>query len=177
MPSEENKGEENMSEPENDQNNEENDSALHEENDDEGGVGMNILEGMEDLSIAVLVNKQYGLSEEDVPDDLITVEVPTVLDNPEIKQLRQGAAEALYDLFVEAKKEGFELHARSGYRSYATQVQLFNGYAEKHGEEAANRYSAKPGHSEHQTGLVMDITSESVNFQLEEEFGETEEGK
>src|SRR5699024_2575641 len=50
-------------------------------------------------------------------------------------------------------------------------------YAERNGIEAANRYSAKPGQSEHQTGLVMDITSESVNFDLSEDFGKTPEGE
>src|SRR5699024_5685972 len=58
-----------------------------------------------------------------------------------------------------------------------TQVTLFNDYAAVEGEEAANRYSAKPGESEHQTGLTMDVTSQSFGFQLGEAFGETEEGK
>lgn len=137
----------------------------------------NILEKIEDPSIAVLVNKQYSLGEDYVPDDLVTVRVPTVLENPEVKQLRKVAADALYDMFAKAKESGIYLYARSGYRSYQTQVQLFNNYVERHGEEAANRYSAKPGYSEHQTGLVMDVTSESVNFQLDNKFGETKEGK
>ena len=80
-------------------------------------------------------------------------------------------------MFDQAEQSGIYLHARSGYRSYQTQVQLFQSYADRNGEEAANRYSAKPGHSEHQTGLVMDVTSESVDYQLSESFGETEEGK
>src|SRR5699024_10934617 len=54
---------------------------------------------------------------------------------------------------------------------------LFQSYVDKHGKEAANRYSAKPGQSEHQTGLVMDVTSKSVDYQLTEGFAETKEGK
>lgn len=131
----------------------------------------------EDPTITALVNKQYSLGEDYAPEDLVTVDVPTVLENPEVKQLRKVAAEALKEMFDEAMDSDISLHARSGYRSYQTQVQLFKNYAEAHGEDAANRYSAKPGQSEHQTGLVMDVTSESVNFQLEESFGETEEGK
>lgn len=130
----------------------------------------------EDASITALVNKEYGLSEDYIPEDLVTVDVPTVLENPEVKQLREEAAKALKEMFTEAEKKDVYLHARSGYRSYNTQVELFNNYAKKHGEEEANRYSAKPGHSEHQTGLVMDVTSESVNLELEESFGETDEG-
>jgi len=131
----------------------------------------------EDPSIVALVNKQYSLGEDYAPEDLVTVDVPTILENPEVNQLRKVAADALKAMFDQAEEAGIYLHARSGYRSYQTQVQLFQGYADKHGEEAANRYSAKPGHSEHQTGLVMDVTSESVNYQLIESFGETEEGK
>lgn len=131
----------------------------------------------EDPTITALVNKEYSLDENYAPDDLVTVDVPTVLENPEVNQLREVAADALKSMFDKAKESDIYLHARSGYRSYETQVQLFQNYADNHGEEAANRYSARPGQSEHQTGLVMDVTSESVNYQLTEDFGETEEGK
>lgn len=126
-------------------------------------------------SIVVLVNKQYDLGDYE-PDDLVTVEVPTVLENPEVKQLRKEAADQLKEMFKFAEESGITLLARSGYRSYNTQTQLFESYASNHGEEAANKYSARPGESEHQTGLAMDITSESVNYQLTEAFGETSEG-
>ncbi len=132
---------------------------------------------LEPSSVAVLVNKQYSLPEDYVPSDLVTVEVPTVLPNPEIKQMRIEAADALKDMFEAAEESGIILHARSGYGSYQTQVQLFQNYTESHGEEAANKYSARAGESEHQTGLVMDVTSESVNLQISTEFGETEEGQ
>ncbi|GEK91682.1 M15 family metallopeptidase [Alkalibacterium kapii] len=128
-------------------------------------------------STAVLANKKYSLPEAFIPENLVTVDVPTVLPNPEIKQMRGTAADALKDMFEAAEKEGIILYARSGYRSYDTQVQLFKNYASKHGEEAANKYSARPGESEHQTGLVMDVTSESVNLQITSDFGETEEGQ
>lgn len=131
----------------------------------------------DDAAVSALVNKQHSLDENYEPDDLVPVDVPTVLENPEVNQLRQVAAEALKDMFDTAAKSDIYLHARSGYRSYQTQVQLFDNYAKKHGVDEANRYSAKPGHSEHQTGLVMDVTSENVQFQLVEEFGETKEGK
>ncbi len=130
-----------------------------------------------DPSIVVLVNKQHSLDETYMPDDLVTVDVPTVLNNPEVNQLRREAAGALKDMFDKAAEAGIKLYARSGYRSFQTQRQLFDSYAAKHGEEAANRYSARAGQSEHQTGLVMDVTSKSVNLQLEEAFGETAEGE
>lgn len=132
-----------------------------------------------EASIEVVVNKERNLPSDYVPSDLIKLtDVPTCLSNPEINQLRKEAAEALTELFSKAKEEtGIQLYARSGYRSYNTQVSLYNGYVENHGQDAADKFSAKPGQSEHQTGLALDITSDSVNLQLTEDFGETEEGK
>ena len=130
----------------------------------------------EPSSLALLVNKEYALDEDYKPDDLVTVDVPTVLENPEVKQLRKEPADKLKEMFESAKESNIVLHARSGYRSYNTQVQLFNSYASNHGEEAANKYSARPGQSEHQTGLAMDITSQSVNYQLSNSFGQVTEG-
>lgn len=131
----------------------------------------------QDPTITALVNKQNSLDETYAPTDLVKLDVPTVLENPEINQLRKIAADALKAMFDDAKESDIYLYARSGYRSYQTQKQLFNNYVSNHGEEEAVRFSARPGQSEHQTGLAMDVTSESVNFQLEEGFGETIEGK
>ncbi len=130
-------------------------------------------------SIEVVVNKERNLSDDYVPEDLVKItDVPTCLENPEINQLRKSAADALTTMFETAMDEiKIQLYARSGYRSYDTQVSLYSGYVSNHGKEAADKFSAKPGQSEHQTGLAMDITSDSVNLQLTEDFGDTEEGK
>ena len=177
----ENNGENNQDENNNTEQDESDDESVNnndsnnqnEEVEEKPSLSIDIVN---DDSITVLVNKQNSLSESYAPSDLVTVSVPTVLENPEVKQMRKVAADALKEMFDKAKESNIYLHARSGYRSYQTQVQLFNNYVSRHGEEAANRYSARPGQSEHQTGLVMDVTSESVNFQLTEQFGETKEG-
>jgi D-alanyl-D-alanine carboxypeptidase len=129
-------------------------------------------------SLDVIVNKKRNLPENYVPEDLTALtDIPTVLSNPEVNQLRKAAYEALKELFDAAKEEGYELHARSGYRSYYTQASLYTSYVENYGKAAADKYSAKPGQSEHQTGLSMDITCEAINYKLDTTFGETEEGK
>ncbi|MFD1863711.1 M15 family metallopeptidase [Planococcus chinensis] len=56
-----------------------------------------------------------------------------------------------------AKAEGINLHAFSTYREFARQKVLYEGYVAKDGQQAADRYSARPGFSEHQTGLAFDI--------------------
>ncbi len=57
----------------------------------------------------------------------------------------------------DAQKSGLNLKAFSTYRSYEYQDRLFKSYVKEHGEKEANRFSAKPGESEHQTGLAFDI--------------------
>lgn len=130
-------------------------------------------------AIDVLINKSNNLPSTYVPKDLVTLsDVPTVLSNSEINQLRSVAYEALKELFNAAKdEEGYVLYARSGYRSYNTQSSLYSSYVETYGQKAADKYSAKPGQSEHQTGLSLDITCEGVNYQLSENFADTPEGK
>lgn len=135
-----------------------------------------IIENPEELD--VLVNKKRKLPENYVPEDLVTLsELPTVLLNPEVNQLRSAACQALKELFTAAEEEGYELHARSGYRSYYTQASLYSSYVDNYGRAAADMYSAKPGRSEHQTGLSIDITCQALNYKLDTTFAETEEGK
>jgi len=108
-------------------------------------------------SIAVLVNKTYGLPADYEPDDLVKVDIPFVYQDETVHSMRKIAADALVSLFEAAKKDGLELAGVSGYRSYAIQKMLYEKYVARDGEEAANKYSAKPGHSEHSTGLAMDV--------------------
>lgn len=88
------------------------------------------------------------------------------------------ARAAFDEMAAEAKLSGFNLTAFSTYRSYEYQVSLYDRYVKRDGVEAADRYSARPGYSEHQTGLAFDIGE--VNFEkywASSKFGETEAGK
>jgi len=129
------------------------------------------------VSIAVLVNKQNQLPSDYVPPDLVEVNIPfTFKEKAEKRMLRQEAAAKLEELFSTAKENGVILYGVSGYRSYQTQQDLFVSFTRRYGtEEKANQISARPGESEHQTGLAMDVSCQSVNFGLEETFGDTDE--
>ncbi|WP_164670874.1 D-alanyl-D-alanine carboxypeptidase family protein [Virgibacillus doumboii] len=128
--------------------------------------------------ILTLVNKEHALPADFVPKNLV---VPDVLFPFEEflpkKQMRQVAATALEDMFQAADNAGLKLFAQSGYRSYDRQDAIFASNVEAYGEEAANNFSARPGESEHQSGLTMDVTSQDVGFKLIVEFGKTDEGK
>jgi len=139
--------------------------------------GLKIVTNPSDIS--ALVNKDRNLSSSYAPSDLVVPNVPfLVAEYMEKKNVRKEAALALEKLFAGAAANGYSLLAVSGYRSYATQTYLFNQNVLKYGsEEAANKVSARPGQSEHQTGLAMDISCMSQGGYLTEAFGETPEGK
>lgn len=124
-------------------------------------------------SITMLVNKNHSISASYVPGDLVTVDLPSTRDT----QLRSVAAEGLTKLFNAASGAGLELYCCSGYRSYDTQSELYAWNVDTYGVDGASLVSARPGMSEHQLGLAMDVTSASVGFDLLESFGNTPEGQ
>ena len=67
-------------------------------------------------------------------------------------------------MFADAKKEGLNIYLSSGFRSYNTQKNLYNNYVARDGQAAADTYSARPGHSEHQTGLAFDVNQVNSSF-------------
>jgi len=169
--------ENNSSNEENNDNEDDDIEVVEEEKPQENDDVKNIVANPE--AYDALVNKKNNFDDTYVPNDLVALDdVPTVLKNPEVNQLRKDAYLALKELFQAAKDEAqYELYARSGYRSYYTQDALYRSYVSNNGQAAADRYSAKPGQSEHQTGLAMDITCEALNYVLDDTFGDTEEGK
>lgn len=128
-------------------------------------------------SLLVLVNKDRKFPDGFKPKQLIEPEVRFSFDSTDEKRkLRAVAALALEDLFESAEKKGHILYAVSGYRSYERQVSVHNTHIASLGKEKALEVSAFPGSSEHQSGLAMDISSQSVNYDLTTEFGNTPEG-
>lgn len=90
----------------------------------------------------------------------------------------EEAREAFEALAAEAKLSDYELVAFSTYRSFDYQQQLYDRYVSNDGVDAADRYSARPGYSEHQTGLAFDIGE--LHFEqhfARESFGETPAGQ
>ncbi len=124
-------------------------------------------------SIHVIINKKHPLPEDYEPDDLIVPDVPAMKE----LTMRKEAADAMKIMFDAAKKDGIELAIGSGYRSYSYQKNLYQNYVARDGEEAANRYSAKPGQSEHQTGLAADLAALDGECYLQGCFMNTDEGK
>jgi D-alanyl-D-alanine carboxypeptidase len=83
------------------------------------------------------------------------------------------ARNAFNDMQTAAKADNVKLWIKSGFRSYSYQKQLYDNYVSRDGKEKADTYSARPGHSEHQTGLAFDINTASSS----DNFQNTKEGK
>ncbi len=128
-------------------------------------------------SLYVLCNKLNRLPADYVPENLVIPDIKsTTADDVDKRYVREEMAKALEGIFAAAQEEDLYLFAASGYRSYLTQERIYNSHVSSKGLEAADRVSARPGHSEHQTGLAMDVTCEAVGYKLEESFGLLPEG-
>lgn len=129
-------------------------------------------------SITAIVNKQYGLEEGYKPDDLVYPDVPFIFkEKIEKRMMRKEAATALEEMFAAADQDGVHLAGVSAYRSETTQTVLFNNYVKRDGEEKARTYSAVPGHSEHQTGLAIDVSGRDGTCAAESCFAGTKEAE
>ena len=111
-----------------------------------------VIDGITYVDGILIANKTYAL-----PSDF----------NPGVSD---EAYDALTEMEIAAAEDGISLFIVSGFRSYDDQDVIYNRYVSQDGKAEADRYSARPGHSEHQTGYAFDLNS------LEEYFADTPEG-
>ena len=109
----------------------------------------------------VLVNKYHGLPEVYVP------ELEKLGGRYGVGSMVPEAAAAFRAMADAAKQDGISLRSVSAYRSYQTQQGLYQHYVSIDGKANAERYSARPGYSEHQTGLALDINTASISAHFE----------
>lgn len=121
----------------------------------------------------ILVNKSNSLSRNYQPDDLVipNIRFDNIADDM-VQYVRYDAAIALEELFQSAERQGINLIAVSGYRSYSYQDNVYRNEVNTVGRIEADKYVAKAGESEHQTGLSMDILSDEY-LSLDDGFENT----
>jgi D-alanyl-D-alanine carboxypeptidase len=126
-------------------------------------------------SIWVVVNKLRPLNPRSYgPPDIINV--PVAHDNP--PQMRKVAGDALVQMFAAGKAAGAGgMQIQSAWRPYSTQVRVYAGWVKSLGQAQADRQSARPGYSEHQTGLAVDISPVPLKCALAACFGTTPQGR
>lgn len=124
-------------------------------------------------SIDVWVNKARRLPSDYVPDLVPIPSEYTIPAGNRTFELKKAAADAFVEMADALFEEtGLKIYASNAYRDYELQEYLFTTYAQRDGEEKANRYSARPGHSEHQTGLTLDVRTLELDYK---DFGETKQ--
>lgn len=125
----------------------------------------------------IIVNKNRPILLSYVPSDLVSPNV--TLNNQKSNSensIRNIVAPNLESLFVDAKKNNLDLMLASGYRSAELQGFYYNNLVQSLGQAEADTVSAKPGTSEHQTGLALDIASTNRECYLEACFADTKDG-
>lgn len=117
----------------------------------------------------ILVNKYYYLTSEYVPENLENISLSYALSN---MRMVHNAKDAFERMAEAAKKEDLTIIAMSTYRSYNYQKNLYNRYLKQDDQKTVDSYSGRPGHSEHQTGLAVDVCNGNVDYT---KFHETKE--
>lgn len=128
-------------------------------------------------ALLVLVNKGEGgqLRADYTPRDLLPLHPRNVMPG-RTGLLRASALSAFEHLADDAlATEGFDLRVRSAYRGFREQCFTFDYWVEQKGAEHADRFSARPGRSQHQLGTTVDITAESWGWAIEPEVALTPE--
>jgi len=129
-------------------------------------------------SLWVIVNKGRVLPAVYVPSELVVPKIPLKTSAASAEMhVRADTAVALETMAAAAAKSGITLKLASGYRSYALQQSVYAGYVSRYGTAQADTFSARPGHSEHQTGLAADLEPVSRQCEVEICFKDTAEGK
>lgn len=118
--------------------------------------------------VLVICNKYYALPGGFVPKDLVNVNGSNV-------KMTKVAAEKFELMAKASENDGVKIYPGSGYRSEDTQRSIYNRYVKTDGVKKADTYSARPGHSEHETGLAIDITT--GNGRIDDSFIDTPQDK
>ncbi len=116
-------------------------------------VNVEVNDGITYIDGILIANKTYAL-----PSDY----------NPGVNSEAMAAFEEMQKV---AYSEGCNIYISSGFRSYQRQEEIYNRYVSRDGKEEADTYSARPGHSEHQTGLAFDLNT------IDDTFADTPEGR
>ena len=117
---------------------------------------------VDEFSTDMVINKHRHLSEDFKPNDLVEASLEYASENGIfLSRLAYNAFKSMSDA---ASKEGYGIVINSAYRSFQDQQDITDLYFKYYGQEYVDKYIAKPGYSEHQTGLAIDVGSKSVSI-------------
>ena len=126
------------------------------------GAKIETKDGITKINDIIIVNKDYSIKDSYIPSK--TFKKIT----EDTTSCATCIVQEVYDAFISmqnnAQENGLKIWIQSGYRSYNYQKKLYENYVKRDGEEKASLYSAQAGHSEHQTGLAIDLNTVSDSF-------------
>ncbi len=123
-----------------------------------------------DVSASVEVTVKAPVTEVTYIDGILIANKTYALP-PDYNPGVDPSAQAAFDkMQAAAYDEGLNIYISSGFRSYDYQAGLYERYVQRSGKEEADRYSARPGHSEHQTGLAFDLNTIDMTFADTDEY-------
>lgn len=127
----------------------------------------------------LLVNKdpENHLDPSYKAEDLEPIKYYAADRNKYTRFMRAEAAEAFHRLVETAAEEGIDIVMTTANRSYEFQQILWDNYVAQKGEEEANKTSARPGESEHQTGLAVDLSTSEIDYRNSSDFADTAAGR
>jgi len=132
------------------------------------GYTLSIIDNIAYIDGLMIANKTFSLPNDYIPKNPYS----GLVDKMSCTNcIDKTVMESFKEMQADASSLGLNIYIQSGYRSYERQEILFNNYKERDGEEAADTYSSRPGHSEHQTGFCFDLNS------IDDTFTNTNEGK
>ncbi len=137
----------------------------------DGAYYTNTYKANKDDGIFILVNKYSYVDRSFTPDNLVELDDSCKVSGKSVKLVKE-AADAFKKLSDAAKALEYNIIGMSGYRTYAYQESLYNRYLQNDTKENVDTYSARPGYSEHHTGLALDVQTDKVSFS---NFGQTSE--
>ena len=112
--------------------------------------------------LLILVNRENKLTCYHKAKDL--TKIPNIYNSGMMNQLRKPAVDAFIELCEAAKKDGIIVTNQSAWRPYYIQMKTYNRLKRELGKEKATEICALPGHSEHQTGLALDVNITNINY-------------
>ena len=133
----------------------------------DNGYTLKIRDGIAYIDEHIIVNKTYSVPSNYIPSNAYQEVVGERCNNC----INKDVMDAFRLMQSDAKAIGLNIYISSGYRGYTYQDKLYNNYVSISGKEKADTYSARPGHSEHQTGTCFDLNTIDDSFQY------TDEGK
>lgn len=151
-----------------------------------GAAALSLMAGLAVPSpAAAVVVKGYEIDDPTSPTVVVNkhrplnpvTHAPKPLTRIKTEQLRSDAALAYQEMVKAAKAERVNIVAISGYRSYDHQASLYDSYVQQYEQETADTIAARAGHSEHQTGLAMDVGNASGACALQDCFDKTPVGE